>query len=159
MYNKTRGERMKKIVVDKEKLTEESRGLFKEFKEFISRGNVMDLAVGVIIGTAFSNIVTAFTKMLTDLIGTAFGGIDFRGLTYTIGKLTVEYGTFLQAVFDFLITAVCIFIMVKIVNRFRRKKEQEKTVTPPPTPRDIVLLEEIRDLLKENQKTKKTKLK
>ncbi len=148
---------MKKITVDKEKLTEESRGLFKEFKEFISRGNVMDLAVGVIIGTAFSNIVTAFTKMLTDLIGTAFGGIDFRGLTYTIGKLTVEYGTFLQAVFDFLVTAICIFIMIKIINKLVRKKEKEKEITPPPKSEDIVLLEEIRDLLKENNKTKKAK--
>ena len=146
---------MKKITVDKEKLTEESRGLFKEFKEFISRGNVMDLAVGVIIGTAFSNIVTAFTKMLTDLIGTAFGGIDFRGLTYTIGKLTVEYGTFLQAVFDFLVTAICIFIMIKIINKLVRKKEKE--TTPPPKSDEIILLEEIRDLLKENSKTKKAK--
>lgn len=146
---------MKKIKVDKGKLTEESRGLFKEFKEFISRGNVMDLAVGVIIGTAFSNIVTAFTKMLTDLIGTVLGGIDFRGLTYTIGKLTVEYGTFLQAVFDFLVTAICIFIMIKIINKLVRKKEKE--TTPPPKSDETILLEEIRDLLKENSKTKKAK--
>ncbi len=143
---------MKKMKIDKEKLSKESKGIIKEFKEFIARGNVMDLAIGVIIGAAFSNIVTAFTKILTDLIGTILGGINFRGLSYTIGSLTVEYGTFFQAVFDFLVTAICIFILIKIVNKIIRKKEE-----PAPSKSDeVILLEEIRDLLKEN-KTKKTK--
>ena len=157
MYNKARGEVMKKITVDKEKLTKESRGLFKEFKEFISRGNVMDLAVGVIIGSAFSNIVTSFTSILTDLIGTVLGGIDFKGLHYTIGKLTVEYGIFIQAVFDFLVTAICIFILIKIINRLMKKHEKEEKVTPPSKSDEVLLLEEIRDLLKENKKVKKAK--
>ena len=72
---------MKKIKVDREKITKESKGFIKEFKEFISRGNVMDLAVGVIIGGAFSTIVTSFTSILTDLIGTVLGGVDFKGLS------------------------------------------------------------------------------
>lgn len=149
---------MKKIEVNKEKLGKESRGLIKEFKEFISRGNVMDLAVGVIIGGAFSNIVTSFTSILTDLLGLALGGIDFKGLHYTLGEglLDIKYGEFLQAIFDFLIIAICIFIMIKLINKVLRK-EEEKKVEPPKKADDVVLLEEIRDLLKENNKTKKAK--
>ena len=144
---------MKKIKVNATKITKESHGLLKEFKEFISRGNVMDLAVGVIIGSAFSNIVTSFTSILTDLIGTFLGGIDFKGLSYTIGSLTVEYGTFIQSVFDFLITAICIFIMIKIVNKILRKEKEEKTKEEPPKKSDdVILLEEIRDLLKDKKK-------
>ncbi len=148
---------MKKIEIDTEQMKEESRSLLKEFKEFISRGNVMDLAVGVIIGSAFSNIVTSFTSILTDLIGTILGGIDFKGLKYSVGDLTVQYGTFLQAVFDFLITAICIFIMIKIVNKILRKEEKKKEEIKeePKKPDDVLLLEEIRDLLKENDKKMK----
>ena len=148
---------MKRIKVDKEKISKESKGFIKEFKEFISRGNVMDLAVGVIIGGAFSNIVTSFTSILTDLIGTVLGGVDFKGLSYTKGDLVVNYGTLLKAVFDFLITALCIFILIKIVNKIMRKeKKEEKPAAPPKKPDDVVLLEEIRDLLKEQKNTKKT---
>lgn len=149
---------MKKIKVNKEKLTQESKGFIKEFKEFISRGNVMDLAVGVIIGGAFSNIVTSFTSILTDLIGTILGGIDFKGLSYTIEDLTVNYGNFIQAVFDFLVTAFCIFLLIKIVNKIMRKEKKEETpAAPPKKADDILLLEEIRDILKEqNKNTKKT---
>lgn len=149
---------MKKIKVNKEKLTQESKGFIKEFKEFISRGNVMDLAVGVIIGGAFSNIVASFTSILTDLIGTILGGIDFKGLSYTIGDLTVNYGNFIQAVFDFLVTAFCIFLLIKIVNKIMRKEKKEETpAAPPKKADDILLLEEIRDVLKEqNKNTKKT---
>lgn len=149
---------MKKIKVDKEKITNSSKGFLNEFKEFISRGNVMDLAVGVIIGGAFSNIVTSFTSILTDLIGTILGGIDFKGLSYIVGDLTVNYGVFIQAIFDFLVTAICIFILVKIVNKIMRKdKKKEEPKAPQKKADDIVLLEEIRDLLKENNKSKKTK--
>jgi len=148
---------MKKIKVNKEEITKNSKGLLKEFKEFISRGNVMDLAVGVIIGSAFSNIVTSFTSILTDLLGTILGGIDFKGLSYTIGDLTVNYGTFLQAIFDFLITAICIFILIKIVNKIMRKnKTKEEPVVPKKTD-EVLLLEEIRNLLKENNDLNKTK--
>ncbi len=151
---------MKKINVDTKKIAEESNGLLKEFKEFISRGNVMDLAVGVIIGGAFSNIVTSFTSILTDLIGTILGGIDFKGLSYHVGNLTVQYGIFLQAVFDFLITAICIFILIKIVNKLVKKhKKEEVVVEAPRKDENTILLEEIRDLLKENTKSKQKKTK
>ncbi len=146
---------MKKIDINTEKLTKESRGLLKEFKEFISRGNVMDLAVGVIIGGAFSKIVTSFTSILTDLIGTLLGGVNFKGLSYTVGKLTVNYGEFLQSVFDFLITAVCIFVMIKVINVIMRKnKKEEAPVAPPKKSDEVILLEEIRDLLKDQSKSK-----
>jgi len=146
---------MKKIDINTEKLTKESRGLLKEFKEFISRGNVMDLAVGVIIGGAFSKIVTSFTSILTDLIGTLLGGVNFKGLSYTVGKLTVNYGEFLQSIFDFLVTAICIFIMIKVINVIMRKnKKEEAPVAPPKKSDEVILLEEIRDLLKDQPKNK-----
>ena len=92
--------------------------MIKEFKEFISRGNVLDLAVGVIIGAAFSSIVTSLVNnVLTPLIGMVFGGVDFSNLAITIGEEQVLYGAFIQSVFDFLITAFCLFIIVKFVNK------------------------------------------
>lgn len=146
---------MKKIDINTEKLTKESKGLLKEFKEFISRGNVMDLAVGVIIGGAFSKIVTSFTSILTDLIGTLLGGVNFKGLSYTVGKLTVNYGEFLQSIFDFLVTAICIFIMIKVINVImRKKKKEEAPVAPSKKSDEVILLEEIRDLLKDQSKNK-----
>ena len=141
--------------------------MLKEFKEFISRGNVVDLAVGVIIGAAFGNIVTSLVNnIFTPLIGIVFGGVDFSGLSLTIGDANIMYGAFIQSVFDFLITAICLFIVVKIMNKFNsdlhkigkkgKKNEEEKEVLPP-KPADILLLEEIRDLLKENKKGAKKK--
>jgi large conductance mechanosensitive channel len=146
---------MKKIKEKTEKLTKESKGFVKEFKEFIARGNVMDLAVGVIIGSAFSKIVTSFTTILTSLIGLVLGGINFVGLSFTVKDATINYGEFIQSIFDFLITAFCIFIMIKVVNKIvRKEKKEEKPAAPPKKADDIVLLEEIRDLLKENNKKK-----
>lgn len=148
---------MKKIKEKTEQITKESKGFVKEFKEFIARGNVMDLAVGVIIGSAFSKIVTSFTTILTSIVGLFLGGINFVGLNITVKDATINYGEFIQSVFDFLITAFCIFIMIKLVNKVMRKEKKEEKpveVTPPKKSDDIILLEEIRDLLKENNKKK-----
>ena len=119
--------------------------MIKEFKEFIARGNVMDLAVGVIIGGAFGKIVTSIVDdILMPLIGMVIGGIDFTGLVWKIGEAEVKYGNFIQNVIDFLIVAFCIFMFVKAVNKLtainKKKEEEEKD--------EVVLLEEIRDLLK-----------
>lgn len=119
----------------------------KEFKEFISKANVIDLAVGVIIGGAFSKIVSSLVNdIIMPLIGIVIGGINLTNLTLKLGDATVNYGVFLQNILDFLIVALCVFIFVKIINKFNRKKE-----TPPAPPKKddkTILLEEIRDLLK-----------
>ena len=146
---------MKKIKENVEKLNNESKGFIKEFKTFIARGNVMDLAVGVIIGSAFSKIVTSFTTILTSLIGLVLGGIDFAGLSFTVKDATINYGEFIQAIFDFLITALCIFLLIKVINKIMRKEKKEEPKTPPKKADDVILLEEIRDLLKENNTKKK----
>ena len=130
--------------------------MIKEFKEFIARGNVIDLAVGVIIGGAFGKIVTSIVNdLLMPLIGVVSGGIDFTGLSFKINEAEIKYGNFLQNVIDFLIIAFCIFILVKIVNKITRKKQEPVTEEKPtPKPDDIILLEEIRDLLKEKNEIK-----
>ena len=126
--------------------------MIKEFKECIARGNVIDMAVGVIIGGAFGKIVTSIVNdVLMPLIGVVIGGIDFTGLKFKIGEAEVLYGNFLQNVIDFLIIAFCIFILVKIVNKITKKKEEPVEEAPAPKPEDIVLLEEIRDLLKQKE--------
>ena len=147
---------MKNIKDQAKKVSSESKGFIKEFKEFIARGNVMDLAVGVIIGGAFSKIVTSFTTILTSLIGLVLGGINFAGLSFTVKDATINYGEFIQSVFDFLITALCIFLLIKVVNKIMRKKKEEPApAAPPKKADDVILLEEIRDLLKENKKKNK----
>ena len=147
---------MKNIKDQAKKVSSESKGFIKEFKEFIARGNVMDLAVGVIIGGAFSKIVTSFTTILTSLIGLVLGGINFAGLSFTVKDATINYGEFIQSVFDFLITAFCIFLLVKVVNKIMRKKKEEPApAVPPKKADDVILLEEIRDLLKDNKKKNK----
>ena len=119
--------------------------VFKEFREFIARGSVVDLAVGVIIGAAFGKIVASVVEdVVMPVIGSLMGGLDFSGLALKIGSATIKYGKFLQTCLDFLIIAVAVFLLVKLVNRLKR--EEEKAAPPPP--RQEVLLEEIRDLLK-----------
>ena len=126
--------------------------MIKEFKEFIARGNVIDMAVGVIIGGAFGKIVTSILNdVLMPLIGVVSGGIDFTGLKFKIGEAEILYGNFMQNVIDFLIIAFCIFILVKIVNKITKKKEEPVEEKPAPKPEDVVLLEEIRDLLKQKE--------
>ncbi len=129
--------------------------MIKEFKKFIARGNVIDLAVGVIIGGAFGKIVTSIVNdLIMPLIGVVSGGIDFTGLSFKIGEAEIKYGNFLQNVIDFLIIAFCIFILVKIVNKVTRKKAEPVEEAPAPKAEDVVLLEEIRDLLKEKNEIK-----
>jgi large conductance mechanosensitive channel len=131
--------------------------LLQEFKEFAMRGNVVDMAVGVIMGGAFGKIVSSIVAdVLTPPIGYLTGGVKFEDLKYTFPKLTVSdislepvtinYGKFLQAAFDFLIIALCVFAMVKIMNAVMRKRA-EAPKPPDPTPSEK-LLTEIRDLLK-----------
>ena len=126
-----------------------SKGLAGEFKEFISKGNVIDLAVGVIIGAAFGKIVTSLVDdILMPLIGVLIGGIDFSKLSFTIKDASVNYGMFIQNIIDFLIVAACIFFIVKAVNKLNRKKEEPKKEEAPKKSDEVLLLEEIRDLLK-----------
>lgn len=126
----------------------------EEFKQFIARGNVMDLAVGVIVGGAFSSIVTSLVNnILTPILGLVLGGVDFSNLAITFRDTEIQYGAFIQSIIDFLIVAVCIFAFVKIVNRLMHLKKEEEKTEPPKKSSEVILLEEIRDLLKENKKS------
>ena len=133
--------------------------IFKEFGEFIKRGNVIDLAVAVIIGGAFSAIVTSLVNdIIMPVIGMITGGINFTNLTATVGDATLAYGSFIQAVINFLIIAFVIFMVVKAmntasekVNKLKHKKNEEEKEAPAPKSDEVVLLEEIRDLLKKNK--------
>ena len=134
--------------------------MIKEFKEFISRGNVIDLAVGVIMGGAFGKIVTSLVNdIIMPLVGALIGGINFTNLSITIKDSKIMYGSFIQNIVDFLIIAVCIFVMVKIVNKLnnlhKKKEEVEEKIEEVKKPDDVLLLEEIRDLLKKEKNTKK----
>lgn len=125
-----------------------------EFKKFISRGNVVDMAVGVIVGGAFGKIVTSLVNdIITPLIGIIIGGLDFSNLTLEIGNSKVAYGSFIQTIIDFLIIAICIFTMVRLFEKLKHEEKKEKVEETPKKSEDIVLLEEIRDLLKEKQKS------
>jgi large conductance mechanosensitive channel len=124
----------------------------KEFKEFAMKGNVVDLAVGVIIGGAFGKIVSSMVdKVLMPIIGVLMGGVDFSGLKAVIvdagadgkGEVAVGYGFFLQTVLDFIIVAFCLFTVIKMMNRMKKAPQ-----VLPPTPEDVLLLREIRDSLK-----------
>jgi large conductance mechanosensitive channel len=122
--------------------------MLKEFRDFAIRGNVIDLAVGVVIGVAFNAIVTSLVgDIFMPIIGLITGGLNFSGLNYTFGSAVFAYGKFIQAIFVFVMTAFALFLLIKGVNRLRRK-EEVKEVVPPPPPAEIVLLTEIRDLLK-----------
>ncbi|MBU4257525.1 large-conductance mechanosensitive channel protein MscL [Patescibacteria group bacterium] len=126
--------------------------MFKEFKKFAIRGNVIDMAIGVIIGTAFGKIVSSFVSdIVMPPIGVLTGGVDFSKLTITLEKATegseavvMNYGVFINTVLDFIIIAFAIFIVIKQINRFK-KKEEEKAKKPT---EDILLLREIRDSVK-----------
>ena len=124
-----------------------------EFKEFIAQGNVMDMAVGVIIGGAFGKIVTSLVNdILMPIVGVLIGGLDFTSLQIQVGTATVKYGNFIQNVVDFLIVAACIFSMLKVLATFKLNKEEEVAEEEPEKDESVLLLEEIRDLLKENKK-------
>jgi large conductance mechanosensitive channel len=121
--------------------------MLKEFREFAVKGNVVDLAVAVIIGGAFGKIVSSLVgDVVMPLVGALLGGVNFTGLAFKIGSATVLYGKFLQSCVDFLIIAWVIFLAVKLINRLKR--EQPTEAAPAAPPRQEVLLEEIRDLLR-----------
>lgn len=125
--------------------------MLKDFKEFIARGNVLDLAVGIIIGAAFSSIVSALVdNVIMPVIGLFMGGIDFSSLAYPVGDAVIEYGLFIQSIVDFLIIAFSIFIFIRLINSVKRKKETEvEEEAAEEIDQQTVLLTEIRDLLKE----------
>jgi len=129
-----------------------------EFKEFISRGSVIDLAVGIIVGGAFTSIVNSLVNdVVMPFIGWLFGGIDFTNLkivitpgTEEVPEAAIRYGNFIQNVVNFLLVAFVIFVMIRFINNFRRKKEEAPKAPPAPS-KEEVLLTEIRDLLKEKK--------
>ncbi len=135
--------------------------MFKEFREFALKGNMVDLAIGVIIGAAFGGLVTSLVAdIFTPLISLATGGIDFTNLFWQLrgepqGTLvaareagtTIAYGNFITLLINFLIVAWVLFMVVKGMNRMRRKQLAAAPTEPPPTPADVILLKEIRDLL------------
>lgn len=146
---------MAKKVVDKEKIEkmkEKSSGFFGEFKEFVMRGNVMDMAIGVIIGGAFSDIVTALTKDFINPLINGIGGAEIGGSIKIYGGQKLLYGDFLTSVINFFIMALVLFMLLKVVNGImevgKKKQEEEK----PAKSDDVKLLEEIRDLLKKQSK-------
>lgn len=123
--------------------------LLKEFKAFALKGNVLDLAIGVIIGAAFGKIVSSLVSdIIMPLIGLLMGGVDLSGLKATLGDATLTYGVFLQTVVDFLIVSFSIFLFIRTLNRFKRK-EEAKPEEPPAPSKEEILLTEIRDLLKQ----------
>ena len=132
--------------------------MIQEFKVFISRGNVIDLAVGVVVGNAFSKIVTSLVdNIIMPIVGILIGGIDFTKIALTIFGVKIEFGIFIQNIVDFLIIAFCIFIAIKMINKLTKKEEKQKETKPTKTD-EVILLEEIRDLLKkETKKTTKSK--
>ena len=136
--------------------------MFEEFKKFAMRGNVIDLAVGVVIGAAFGAIVNSLVKdVIMPPVGWAMGGIDFSNFFLTLkgpitatladaqkaGAVTINYGVFINAIINFLIIAIALVLLVRAINRLQTKP-LPADATPPPPPEDVVLLREIRDLLK-----------
>ena len=142
-------------------LTNKSMGLIKEFKDFAVRGNVVDLAVAVIIGAAFGKVVSSLVKdIIMPPIGLLLGGVDFTDLVVVLKEafvdpageemaaVTINYGTFIQFTVDFAIVAFAIFMIVKVINNLKKKEEVAPTTPPPTVNKTEILLEEIRDLLK-----------
>ena len=135
------------------------KSFFAEFKEFISRGNVADMAVGVVVGSAFTAIVNSLVKdVIMPLVGWIFGGIDFTNLCHVTSyaedgsvAAAIYYGNFIQSVVNFLLVSLVVFSVIKLINSLRRKEEKEEAAEPAPEPQpseEILLLREIRDALK-----------
>lgn len=128
--------------------------MWKEFKAFALKGNVLDLAIGVIIGAAFGKIVASMVNdLFMPVIGLILGGINLSDLKYEYGDTVLSYGAFLQTVVDFFIVSASIFLFIKAINRFKRKEEAKPEVPAAP-PREEVLLAEIRDLLKQRSESR-----
>ncbi len=133
-----------------------------EFKKFISKGQVLDMAVGVIIGSAFSKIVSSLVDdIFMPFLGVILGGLDFSGLSIKIGDASIQYGSFIQSIVDFLIIAICIFVMIKVITKIRDKADKKLGIEHKKEEKkkdeQIILLEEIRDLLKANKNVSKKK--
>lgn len=125
--------------------------MMKEFREFAMRGNVLELAIAVVLGAAFGKIVTALVEnIIMPIVGIVLGGVNFSALTVKVGNAEVTYGIFIQAVIDFIIVAFAIFLFVKLINRFKRKEEAKEEAAPVVAPQ-TELLTEIRDLLKKER--------
>lgn len=128
------------------------KGFVEEFKAFAMKGNVVDLAVAVVIGAAFGKIVSSLVaNIITPVIGLLLGGIDFTGLSYEVGNAVITYGVFIQSVFDFVIVALVIFMVVKAINKLQGTLEKEEAVPeakPAEPSEEVKLLREIRDSLK-----------
>ncbi len=126
--------------------------MLKEFRDFIMRGNVIDLAVAVVIGAAFIAVVNSLVgDIIMPIIGVLMGGVDFSSLSVTIGSAVISYGKFIQAVINFLLVGLTMFFIIKSVNQLQKLTTKPKEETPPApvTPEDILLLREIRDELKQ----------
>ncbi len=143
--------------IDKDAVLKKGKGIFSDFKDFISQGDVLDLAVGVIIGGAFGKIVSSLVNdIIMPIIGVIIGGVDFTGLKAEIGEATITYGVFIQNILDFLIVALCIFFFVRAIEnmkkkmeeRFKKEEEDAAAEEEEKVDEQIVLLKEIRDLLK-----------
>ena len=146
-------------------MEKKKKGFIAEFKEFAMKGNVVEIAIGMIIGTAFTAIVSSFVEdIITPLLSIILGHISFADLSWNISAtlglhtetpILLTYGNFIQSVFDFLLIALSIFICIKVANnvraKFEHKQEEEKEEAPASPSEDIVLLTEIRDLLKEKE--------
>jgi large conductance mechanosensitive channel len=124
--------------------------MYAEFRKFIAKGNVIDLAVAVILGAAFTAIVTSLTDdIIMPLIGVVLGGVDFTTLSIQVGEATVAYGRFIQAIINFILIALVLFVMVRSINKMQELSKKAEAPAAPPEPSDEVkLLSEIRDLLK-----------
>ncbi|MFD2613416.1 large-conductance mechanosensitive channel protein MscL [Paenibacillus gansuensis] len=126
--------------------------MWKEFKAFALKGNVLDLAIGVIIGAAFGKIVTSLVNdLLTPLLGILVGGVNFSELAVKVGEAELKYGSFIQSVVDFLLVAGSIFFVMKLIVR-KKKKEEAAVPEAPKVSKEELLLSEIRDVLKDRLK-------
>lgn len=123
--------------------------MLSEFKEFAMKGSLIDMAVGIIIGAAVGKMVSTLVEnILMPIIGVFMGGVNFSDLSITVGDAAVGYGAFIQAMIDFIIIAFVIFMILKAINKMKENAAAEKEAEPDPDPADVVLLTEIRDLLK-----------
>jgi large conductance mechanosensitive channel len=126
--------------------------MWQEFKAFAMKGNVLDLAIGVIIGGAFGKIVSSLVEdIIMPLVGLLLGGVNFSGLQIQIGEAAIKYGSFVQTVVDFLIIAFTLFLVIRAINRMHKKKEEVVAAAEPEPSREEIILAEIRDLLKEGR--------
>lgn len=124
--------------------------MFKEFRDFVMRGNVLDLAVAVVMGGAFGAIINSLVNdIIMPLVGVILGGVDFSSLSFMVGDAVIAYGKFIQALVNFLIIALALFLVIKSINTMQRKFEKPAEAAPAAPPEDIVLLREIRDALKQ----------